>query len=393
MSIMQPHIHSTTPSITYTDSAVSTHTNAVYPSTTVSLGTPAPPILPQNNPAMASSLPKTFKAIVIKEKGAPLELQELPLKQPGPGEVLVKVLACGVCHSDCFEQNGLLKNSWPIVPGHEIVGDVAAVGEGVTPRFKPGERVGAPWHGGHDGTCRQCQRAQFQMCDNEKITGVSFNGGYAEYVLLRPEAVVRVPKSYDPVDAAPMLCAGVTVFNGIRKMHVEQGNLVAVQGLGGLGHLAVLYAKALGYKVVAVSSGSSKRDFALQLGAHEYIDSGKEDAAAKLKAMGGAALIVSTAPHPGALKEIQYGLGPCGKLLVLAPIGPVEFDTVMLVQKGASITGWPSGHALDAEECLDFSVSHKIKALVEKFPLADASRAFEKLLDGKMRFRGVLTME
>lgn len=338
-----------------------------------------------------ASLPKTFKAIVFKEKGAPLELQELPLRKPGPGEVLVKVLACGVCHSDCFEHDGMMSNSWPIVPGHEVVGDVAAVGEGVT-RFKPGDRVGGPWHGGHDETCRQCRRAQFQMCDNEKVNGVSFNGGYAEYVLLRTEAVVRVPTSYDPVDAAPMLCAGVTVFNGIRKMHVEQGDLVAVQGLGGLGHLAVQYARAMGYKVVAVSSGSSKRDFALQLGAHEYIDSSKEDAAAKLKEMGGVALIVSTAPHPGAVKEIQYGLAAGGKLLVLAPLGPVEFDTLMMVQKGASVHGWPSGHALDCEECLDFSESHNVKAIVERFPLADAPKAFEVLLSGKMRFRGVLTM-
>lgn len=340
---------------------------------------------------MTEFLPKTFKAIVINEKGAPLKLQELPLRKPDAGEVLVKILACGVCHSDAFEQAGFLHNSWPIVPGHEIIGDVVAVGEGVT-RFKTGERVGGPWHGGHDGTCRSCQRARFQMCDNAKVNGVSFNGGYAEYVILRSEAVVRVPKSFDPVDAAPLLCAGVTVFNSIRKLHVEQGNLVAVQGLGGLGHLAVQFANALGYKVVAVSSGSSKRDFAFQLGAHEYVDTSKGDAAAQLRKMGGAALIVCTAPNSQAMKEIQYGLDAGGKLLVLAPIGPVEFDTGMLVTKGASVHGWPSGHALDSEECLDFAATHKIKCLVERFPLADAAKAFEVLLEGKMRFRGVLTM-
>jgi D-arabinose 1-dehydrogenase-like Zn-dependent alcohol dehydrogenase len=340
----------------------------------------------------SSFLPETFKALVIKEKGAPLELQSLPLKKPGPGEVLVKVLACGVCHSDIFVQHGHLPNSFPIVPGHEIVGDVAAVGEGVT-RFEAGARVGGPWHGGHDGACRSCQRGRFQMCDNKKVNGVSFNGGYAEYVTLRAEAVVRVPKSFDPVDAAPMLCAGVTVFNGLRKLHIEQGNLVAIQGLGGLGHLAVQFAKAFGYKVVAVSSGSDKRDFALQLGAHEYIDSSKEDAAAKLKEMGGAAAIVCTAPNPKAIKEIQYGLDAGGKLLVLAPIGPVEFDTALLVAKGASVHGWPSGHALDSEECLDFASTHKVKCMVERFPLADGQKAFDVLGAGKMRFRGVLTME
>lgn len=339
----------------------------------------------------SSSLPKTFKAIVIKEKDAPLELQELPLKNPGAGEVLVKVIACGVCHSDAFIQNGLLPNSWPIVPGHEIVGDVVSIGEGVT-RFKGGERVGGPWHGGHDGTCRACQRANFQMCDNAKVNGVSFNGGYAEYTVLREEAVVRVPTGIDPVDVAPLLCAGVTVFNGIRKLHVEQGNLVAIQGLGGLGHLAVQYSRAMGYKTVAVSSGSSKRDFALQLGAHEYIDSSKDDAAAKLREMGGAAVIVCTAPNPQVIKDIQYGLDVGGKLLVLAPIGPIEFDTGMLVQKGASVHGWPSGHALDSEECIEFSQSHGVKCMVERFPLAEAPKAFEVLLGGKMRFRGVLTM-
>jgi D-arabinose 1-dehydrogenase-like Zn-dependent alcohol dehydrogenase len=330
--------------------------------------------------------------MVLKEKGAPLELQELPLHPPGAGEVLVKVLACGVCHTDLFEQAGHLPNPWPIVPGHELVGDVAAVGPGVT-LFAVGDRVGGPWHGGHDGTCRSCRRGQFQICDDGKVNGVSFNGGYAEYATLRAEAVVRVPRSFDPVEAAPFLCAGVTVFNGIRKLHVEQGNLVAVQGLGGLGHLAVQYSRALGYKTVAVSGGSSKRDFALRLGAHVYIDSSKEDAAAKLREMGGAAVIVCTAPNPRAMKDIQYGLGAGGKLLVLAPIGPVEFDTGLLVSKGASVHGWPSGHALDSEEVLDFSLSHGIKCMVERFPLADASKAFEAVAEGKIRFRGVLTME
>lgn len=338
------------------------------------------------------SLPKTFKALVFKEKGSPLELQDLPLQPPSAGQVLVKILACGVCHSDAFEQAGHLPNPWPIVPGHEIIGDVVAVGSGVT-RFKGGERVGGPWHGGHDGTCRACQRGKFQMCDNEKINGVSFNGGYAEYTLLREEAVVRVPGSYDPVLAAPILCAGVTVFNGLRKLHVEQGGLVAVQGLGGLGHLAVQYSRAMGYKTVAISRGSDKRDFALELGAHEYIDTSKEDAVARLKEMGGAAAIVSTAPSAEAMTKILYGLDAGGKLLVLAPVGPVAFDTAFLVGRGASVVGWPSGHALDSEEALAFSLDHGIKTMVEKYPLARGAEAFDAMLAGKLRFRGVLTME
>lgn len=339
----------------------------------------------------SSSLPKTFKALVFKEKGAPLELQDLPLQPPKAGQVLVKVLACGVCHSDAFEQGGYLPNPWPIVPGHEIVGDVVSVGDNVT-RVKEGQRVGGPWHGGHDGTCRACQRGTFQMCDNEKINGISFNGGYAEYVLLREEAVVRVPTDIEPAVAAPLLCAGVTVFNGLRKLHVEQGNLVAVQGLGGLGHLAVQYARAMGYKTVAVSRGSDKRQFALDLGAHEYIDGSKEDPVAKLQEMGGAAAIVSTAPSGDAIKSILKGLGASGKLLVLAPVGPVEFDTGFMVSKGASVHGWPSGHALDCEEAIEFSQTHGVKTMIERYPLEKGGDAFDAMVAGKVRFRGVLTM-
>lgn len=230
------------------------------------------------------------------------------------------------------------------------------------------------------------------MCDNEKINGVSFDGGYAEYTTLRSEAVVRVPEDMDPAEAAPLLCAGVTVFNGIRKMRVEPGALVAVQGLGGLGHLAVQYCRAMGYRTVAVSSGDDKREFAGKLGANEFVDSGKEDAAQRLQALGGAELIVSTAPSPKAISKIQYGLAPGGKLLVLAPVGPVEFDTALLVSKGASVHGWPSGHALDAEECIEFSRLNGVRCYIEKYPLKDAAKAMEAMLAGKLRFRGVLTM-
>lgn len=216
---------------------------------------------------MAGSLPRTFKAAVLEKSNQPVVIKDVELKPPGRGQVLVKVLACGVCHTDLFEQKGLLGDVFPRIPGHELIGDVAAVGDGVT-RFSGGERVGGPWHGGHDNTCRACARGQYQICDNEKINGVSHDGGYAEYVLLREEAVVRVPADLDAAQAAPLLCAGVTVFNSIRKMHVEQGNLVAVQGVGGLGHLAIQYANKMGYHTVAISSGESKKEFAHKLGAH-----------------------------------------------------------------------------------------------------------------------------
>lgn len=340
---------------------------------------------------MAASHPKTFKAMAFMEAGGPFTPMELPLTQPGPGEVLIKVIACGVCHSDSVVKDGFVGKDWPVVSGHEVIGDVAAVGEGVT-RFKPGERVGGAWHGGHDGTCKSCRRGRYQTCDHVKINGVHFNGGFAEYTTVQDEAVVRVPTTMDPVEAAPLLCAGVSVFNSMRKMNVEQGALVAVQGLGGLGHLAVQFSRAMGYKTVAVSSGAAKRDFAIPLGAHEYIDSSTEDVAARLQEMGGAGMIVCTAPDAEAMKKIQYGLEAGGKLVVLAPIGPVEFDTRMLVLQSCSVHGWASGHALDCEETIEFAQNHGIKCMVEKFPLAEAESALESMLEGKLRFRAVLTV-
>ncbi|KAI1119024.1 alcohol dehydrogenase [Nemania sp. NC0429] len=338
-----------------------------------------------------SSLPKTYKAAVIVKTNEPVVIQELVLKQPGPGQVLVKVLACGVCHTDIFEATGAFGNLFPRVPGHEIVGDVVAVGERVS-RLSNGDRVGGPWHGGHDNSCRACSRSQFQMCDHEKINGIHFDGGYAEYVLLREEAVVRVPKDLDPAEAAPLLCAGVTTFNAMRKQHVEQGNLVAVQGLGGLGHLAVQYASKMGYRTVAISSGSAKESFARELGAHEYIDASKEDPVGALQALGGAAMILTTAPSAKAIAPLVGGLQACGKLIILAPVGPIEFDSGTLISKSASVVGWASGHALDCEEAILFAQTHGIRCLIEKFPLAEAAKAMEHCNSGKVRFRSVLVM-
>ncbi|KAK3393316.1 chaperonin 10-like protein [Podospora didyma] len=339
-----------------------------------------------------SSLPKTFKAAAFTGADLPLKLQDFPLQQPAKGHVLIKTLACGICHSDAWVQTGGAGSSWPLIPGHEVIGDVVAVGDEVT-RFKLGDRVGGGWHGGHDGTCRACQRGYFQNCDNQAVNGVTRDGGYAEYTLLRAEAAVRIPAGFDAAEAAPFLCAGTTVFNAIRKMHVEQGNIVAVQGLGGLGHLAVQFARAMGYHTIAISRGTDKRDFAFELGAHEYIDTNVEDPAEALQKLGGAALIVSTAPNPAAVSPLLNGLQARGKLVPLAPVGPVQFDTTPLIVKGLTIAGWPSGHALDGEETLAFAQRHGIKCLVERFPLSDASNAFELMKAGKPRFRNVIVME
>ncbi|TDZ16458.1 Alcohol dehydrogenase patD [Colletotrichum orbiculare MAFF 240422] len=339
-----------------------------------------------------SSLPKTYKAAVVESKGAELKIVEKELQKPGPGHILVKVLACGVCHSDTAMQAGDFGEVFPRIPGHEVIGDVAAVGENVS-RFSGGERVGGAWHGGHDGTCRQCQKGMFQTCSNGAVNGVSRDGGYAEYVLLRAEAAVRVPKDVDPADAAPLLCAGVTVFNSIRKMDVEHGSLVAIQGLGGLGHLGVQYASRMGYKVAVLSSGSQKKDFAMKLGAHEYIDSSATDPVKRLQELGGAALIVATAPNPKAIGPLTAGLAPGGKLCVLAPVGDLQVNSIDLIVGGKSVCGWPSGNQLDSEDAIDFAATHGVKCMVERFSLDDAKKASDHMLSNKVRFRSVLVME
>lgn len=338
------------------------------------------------------ALPKTYKAAVFQKANDPLTIVDVELKMPKPGEVLVKVLAVGVCHSDSMVQDGILGNSFPIAPGHEIIGNVVAIGDGEH-KWKIGDRVGGPWHGGHDHTCKSCQRGMFQMCENEAVNGVTRDGGYAEYVLLRTEAVVRVPNDVDPVEYAPILCAGITVFNSIRKQNITLGELVAVQGLGGLGHLAVQYANKLGYTVVAMSSGDSKRDFASQLGAHHYIDTSKGDVNSQLQKLGGAALIVATAPNPNSIGPLTGGLQAGGHLLVLSPCGMIEVSTYDLIQRAISVAGYPSGHALDSEEAIAFTKLHDIKCLVEPFPLKDAQKAFEHMMSGKVRFRSVLVMD
>lgn len=339
-----------------------------------------------------SSLPKTYKAVVVDKANGPLTIKNVDLRAPATNEVLIKTLACGVCFSDYAIASGSFGDCFPRTPGHEVVGDIVSVGSGVT-NLKAGDRVGGPWHGGHDGTCRSCQRGQFQLCEHKDVNGLSRDGGWAEYVLLRAEAVVRVPKEIDPAEVAPLLCAGVTVFNGIRKMHVEQGAIVAVQGLGGLGHLAVQYAKKMGYEVVALSTSDDKAEFAKKLGADHFINTKTSDVGAELMKLGGASIIVQTAPNPKVISSLVSGLAPFGKLLSLAPAGMAEIDTVTLVMKAASVTGWPSGHAMDSEEAIKFAMVHGVKCMIEKYPFDDVQEAVDSLIAGKPRFRNVLVMQ
>ncbi|KAJ2897707.1 alcohol dehydrogenase GroES-like domain-containing protein [Zalerion maritima] len=341
---------------------------------------------------MSPTLPSTYKAAVFEAAGKPLTLKSLPMQKPGPNEVLIKVLACGVCHTDIHIGDGQFGDVFPRVPGHEMVGDVVSVGSSCV-RFKGGERVGGAYHGGHDGTCKACLTGDTQMCDNQAVNGLTREGGYAEYCLLREEAVVRVSKDLDVAAVAPILCAGLTVYNGMRNLDVRAGSLVAIQGLGGLGHLAVQYAAKMGYHVVAISSGDAKRKFAKELGAHEYIDTSKEDPARKLQEMGGAKMIVATAPSPKAVSPLVNGLGVRGKLLSLPPMGPMPVDTVHMVIKGASVHGWAVGSPVDCEETLEFTALTGIECMIEKFKLDDVHKAVEKLQKGEIRFRGVLLMD
>ncbi len=343
-----------------------------------------------------ASLPKTYKAAFIVEIGKPLEVRDVEMKLPAPGEVLVKVLASGMCGSDSilirFGMHGMQKEL-PLIPGHEIVGDVVAVGDGVT-SIAVGERVGGAWHGGHDGTCSACHRGVFQMCDNEQITGVTRDGGYAEYVSIRQEAAVRLPKDCDPVETAPLLCAGVTTFNSLRQQHITQGTVVAVQGLGALGHLAVQYTQKMGYDVVAISSGDSKREDAAELGAIGYINASAEDPATVLQTKyGGAAAIVCTAPNPAIIPGLVRGLRALGTLLVLAPVSGVEIDLQPFVGRGLKLTGWPSGHADDSAEAVAFAKNHGVKTYIERYKFADVNAALDRLLSGKAHFKVVLDMQ
>ncbi|EUC33122.1 hypothetical protein COCCADRAFT_26527 [Bipolaris zeicola 26-R-13] len=342
---------------------------------------------------MPSDIPTSCRAVVIGKVGAPWTIKDVPVSSPNAGEVLIKVQACGICHSDVFLQQGHLGDHiFPRVPGHEVIGTVVAVGEGEQ-KWKVGDRVGGGWHGGHDGVCKACNRGLFQICDKKDINGVSKDGGYAEYCTLRSEAAVRIPADADAAEYAPLLCAGVTVFNGIRKMNIQQGDTVVIQGLGGLGHLALQYSRKMGYRTVALSSSSDKKDFAFQLGATDYIDTSKESAAEGLEKMGGASLIVVTAPNPQIIGPLVDGLGPLGKMLVLAPVGDVPINTVSLVLGGRSVHGWPSGHALDSEEAIDFAERQGVKCMIEKFPFDKAEDAVKHMESGKVRFRSVIVMD
>ncbi|MBT0608952.1 alcohol dehydrogenase [Aequorivita echinoideorum] len=332
-----------------------------------------------------------MKAVQVPKAGADFKIVEIDKPTPKENEVLIKVEACGICHSDNFvKQGGFPGLEYPRVPGHEVVGTIEKVGKDVK-NWKKGQRVGVGWHGGHCFTCKPCRRGMFINCENAKVCGISYDGGYAEYMCAPQEAVASIPKELSSEEAAPLLCAGITVYNAIRNSNIRPGDVVAVQGIGGLGHLAVQYAKKMGMRVVALSHSDDKKKLAKDLGAHHYINSKKEDAVKELQKLGGAKLIVATAPHADAISSVIDGLGIDGQLICIGATGDaIEVSPMQLLQQRKSVSGWPSGTAIESEDTLNFSALTGTKPMIETFKLDDVEKAFKKMMDNKARFRVVL---
>jgi len=334
-----------------------------------------------------------MKVAQVPRAGGDFELVERDIPQPGPGQVRIKVQACGVCRSDeLTKEGGWPGIVYPRIPGHEIAGVVDEAGPGVT-LFKKGQRVGVGWHGGQDGTCVACRRGDFANCANMKVCGISYDGGYAEYMVAPVEAVAQMPESLDVAEAAPLMCAGITTFNALRHSGAGPGDLVAVQGIGGLGHLGIQWAQKFGYRVAAIGRGGANAALAKKLGAHTYIDGAAQNPAAELQKLGGAQAILATAPSSKAMSALVDGLGPNGRLMVVgATADPIEVSPNQLIIGRRQVHGWWSGTPADSEDTLRFAEMTGVHPMIEKYPLAKAAEAYARMLSGKAEFRVVLTI-
>jgi D-arabinose 1-dehydrogenase-like Zn-dependent alcohol dehydrogenase len=336
---------------------------------------------------------KTMQAAQISKPRGNWELVERDIPEPGVGQVRIKVDACGICHSDALIKDGVWPGlQYPRVPGHEVAGRIDALGSGVTD-WKSGQRVGVGWHGGHCFQCNPCRHGDFSMCVRRKITGIDFDGGYAEYMIAPAPALAAIPDDLPAVDAGPFMCAGVTVFNALRHSGARSGDVVAIHGIGGLGHLGVQYARQMKFVTVAIGRGTDKEPLARKLGAHHYIDAGTEDAAAELQKMGGARVILATAPNAKAISVLVDGLSVDGKLLVpAAPAEPLTLNVISMIMGRRSVMGWYSGTAMDSQETLEFSMLSGVRPMNELYPLERVAEAYEHMVNGKARFRVVLTV-
>src|SRR5437899_904985 len=335
----------------------------------------------------------TMRVVQVSRPKGPFEIVERPIPEPGAGWVRIKVLACGICHSDSVTKEGLFPGiQYPRVPGHEVAGVIDEVGAGVV-GWKKGQRVGVGWHGGQDGTCIACRRGDFANCLNLKISGISYDGGYQEYMIAPVEALAAMPESLDAAEASPLMCAGITTFNALRHSGALPADLVAVQGVGGLGHLGIQFASKFGYKVAAIGRGPENAALAKKLGANIYIDSRATNAAEELQKMGGAQVILATAPDSKSMSELVGGLALNGTLLVVgAGQGPIEASPIQLIMGRRRVQGWPSGIPTDSEDTLRFAEMTGIRPMIEKFRLEKASEAYARMMSGKAEFRVVLTM-
>ena len=334
-----------------------------------------------------------MKVVQVAKPGDNFELVERNTPEPGRGQVRIKVEACGICHSDALVKEGQWPGiQYPRVPGHEIAGRVDAVGADVT-NWMPGQRVGVGWHGGHCFICDACRRGDFVLCQNGKITGISHDGGYAEYMIAPAEAVAAIPDELPAAEAAPLLCAGITVFNALRNSGARGGDLVAVQGIGGLGHLGIQYARQMGFRTFAIGRGKDKEPLARKLGAAHFVDTSAGDPAEQLQKFGGAHVILATAPDSKSISALVNGLAANGKMMVVgASLEPITVSPLQVIGGRKSIQGWPSGSAKDSEDTMQFSAITGVRPMIERYPLEKAADAYEQMISGRARFRVVLTM-
>ncbi len=338
-------------------------------------------------------MPKMRVAQIPYAKGS-FELVERDIPEPGPGKVRVKVEACGVCHSDSVTKEGLFPGiEYPRVPGHEIIGTVDAIGAAVR-GWPVGQRVGIGWHGGNCGYCDACRSGDAFACQTETlVTGITHDGGYGEYMIAPASALARVPDDLASVEAAPLMCAGITTFNALRNSGARPGELVAVLGIGGLGHLGVQFAAKLGFKTVAIARGTDKAPLARELGAHHYIDSQAEDPAAALQKLGGAKVILATATSGAAMSAVQGGLAVRGTLLILGVPDRLDINPLPLILGSRSVKGWYSGTSIDSQQTLAFSALTGVRSMNETYPLSRVAEAYDRMMSGQARFRVVLTMD
>jgi D-arabinose 1-dehydrogenase-like Zn-dependent alcohol dehydrogenase len=335
----------------------------------------------------------SMTVVQVPKPGMDLEIVERAIPEPGTGQVRIKVQACGVCHSDAFTIEGTWPGiQYPRVPGHEVAGIVDEVGTGIS-AWKTGQRVGVGWHGGHDGTCRRCRRGDFRNCEHLQVPGISYDGGYQQYMIAPAEALVPIPESLQDVEAAPLLCAGITTYNALRHSGAFPGDLVAVEGIGGLGHLGIQFANKFGYKVAAIGRGPDTAALAIQLGASMYIDSASTKPAEALQQLGGAQVILATAPSSKAMSELIDGLAPNGRLMVVgATSDPIEVTPIQLITGVRTIQGWNTGTPADGEDTLNFAELTGVRPMIETYPLQRAGEAYARMMSGHARFRVVLTV-